>query len=76
MSYAVRVSNIPESLLYPVDGVQISKVANSQKYTINVQYAVQIQLDDSEFPNIKPHALISTLVTVAVLLDQIFLSTA
>ena len=48
MSYAVRVSNIPESLLYPVDGVQISKVANSQKYTINVQYAVQIQLDDSE----------------------------
>ena len=87
MSYAVRVSNIPESLLYPVDGVQISKVANSQKYTINVQYAVQIQLDDSEnlyscnikeftFPNIKPHALISTLVTVAVLLNQIFLSTA
>ena len=30
------VSNIPESLPYPVDGVQISKVINSQKYTINV----------------------------------------
>lgn len=37
MSYAVRVSNIPKSLLYPDDGLQTSKVANSQKYTIDVQ---------------------------------------
>ena len=34
--------------LKPDDGVQISKAANSQKYTINVQYGVQIQLDDSD----------------------------
>ena len=45
MPYVFQIFLKDRLSLYPDDGVQISKVANSKNYSINEQYAVQIQLD-------------------------------
>ena len=49
MPYVIQIFLKDRLSLYPDDGLQISKAANSKKYPINEQYAVQIQLDFSDY---------------------------
>ena len=48
MPYLFQIFLKDRLSLYPDDGVQISKVAYSQKYSIKEQYTIQIQLDFSD----------------------------